>query len=419
MTYKTVRQWLIDHTSLEPSLLEGAGFDSLVKERIASCGSGDETAYVTGLDQANDEIDRLTAGIAVPETWLFRYPRSYERLVEHLHRLHVSGSTSLRMVSLGCATGQEPYCMAMCAVHAGWPAERVRIEGIDRNCEFLRSAYSAQFGAASIRTEIPDWAMHFLRRTGEMIGIEPTIHSIVRFKQADVTDSTFTLDDASYDVVFCRNVLIYLNAAARVRLLKIICAAMKPDGLLFVGHAEHLIRCGELLRPVRSPHAFALERTPIESADSKKFTMATTPAPRRTASAPNGAIGRFEPATTPRVNSPSSPPPPKPEETLERALALADAGATDEVESMIRSIIARRGPSASAYELLGMIRMTENDINAAKRSFEQAVYLDPDRVTSLVQLAIISERLGDSRRAGVMWDRARRTESDVTRETRA
>jgi chemotaxis protein methyltransferase WspC len=322
------------------------------------------------------------------------------------------------MISLGCATGQEVYCMAMCAIHAGWPAAQITVEGVDRNSGFLSIARSAQYGSASIRTAIPDWAMHFLRRTGEEIGIDRMCQSIVRFEQADLTESTFTLDVASYDVVFCRNVLIYLNATARVRLLKSICAAMKPNSLLFVGHAEHLTRCDGLLRPVRSPHAFALERIPTESADSSKFTIASTPAPFRNIPAPQNANGRFEPAALPRASSPA-PSPPIMEDTLERARALADAGGTREVETMIRSIIARRGPSASAFELLGMIRMTENDMGAAKRFFEQAIYLDPAQVTSLLQLAIIHERLGDSHRASVLWDRALRTESDMARENRA
>jgi chemotaxis methyl-accepting protein methylase len=107
MTYPAVRQWLIDHTSLEPALLDGAGFESLVAERIAACGCGNEAAYIAMLDQVRDEVDRLTAGIAVPETWLFRYPRSFERLTDHLRELRRSGSSSLRMISLGCATGQE------------------------------------------------------------------------------------------------------------------------------------------------------------------------------------------------------------------------------------------------------------------------------------------------------------------------
>ena len=76
---------------------------------------------------------------------------------------------------------------------------------------------------------------------------------------------------------------------------------------------------------------------------------------------------------------------------------------------MVKSIVARRGPSANALELLGMIHMSKNDPAGARRWFEQAVYLEPARSASLLQLALISERAGDARRAATCWDRARRS----------
>jgi chemotaxis protein methyltransferase WspC len=79
-----------------------------------------------------------------------------------------------------------------------------------------------------------------------------------------------------------------------------------------------------------------------------------------------------------------------------------------ESEAMVRSIIAQRGPSAGAFELLGLIRMAANDVPGAKRLFEQAVYLEPARTASLLQLAMIGERAGDPHRAAAYWERARR-----------
>jgi cytochrome c-type biogenesis protein CcmH/NrfG len=70
-------------------------------------------------------------------------------------------------------------------------------------------------------------------------------------------------------------------------------------------------------------------------------------------------------------------------------------------------------------ELLGMIRMSANDTAGAKRLFEQAVYLEPTRSASLLQLALISERSGDARRAATYWDRARRAPADAGQERRA
>jgi chemotaxis protein methyltransferase WspC len=93
---------------------------------------------------------------------------------------------------------------------------------------------------------------------------------------------------------------------------------------------------------------------------------------------------------------------------LAAARDLADAGRMAESREMVRSIIARDGPSAVALELLGLVSIAADDVAGAKRLFEQAVYLEPQRAACLLQLAMISERAGDPQRASMYWDRARR-----------
>ncbi len=401
MTVAAVRRWLLEHTPLEPALMEGAGFETLVSERIAAAGRG-ESAYLAALSESTDEVDLLVAGIAVPETWLFRYPHSYALLVEFLRHRLADGAPSLRMLSVGCATGQEPYCMAMAALHAGWPVERISVGGLDRNREFLRRAAVAEYGPASIRTEIPAWALPCLQRAGETIGIDPAVRAAVWFRQADVVEPAALLAASPCDVIFCRNVLIYLNAGSRRRLLDSICAALAAGGLLFTGHAEQTIASGSRLRSVPVPHSFALVRVDRPALAPERRPV-RGPGRRREVAAP---VQRRPVAAA--ATAQAAPPEPAPEPTLDDARDLADAGRLQDGESLIRSIISRRGPTAAALELLGMIRMAADDVPGARRLFEQAVYLEPARSTSLLQLAMISERSGDTRRAAMLWERARR-----------
>jgi chemotaxis protein methyltransferase WspC len=408
MTHMAVRRWLEEHALVEPSLLGNTGLDTVVAERVSAFGG--EPAYIEALARSPDEVDRLMAGIAVPETWLFRYRRSYDLLLEFLERRLASGQPTLRMLSIGCATGQEPYCMAMTALHAGWPADRVSVHALDRNSGFLQAAAKGEYGPSSIRTDIPGWAMPFLQRRGDAIVIATPARDLVRFTRADITDPAALRGTGPFHVIFCRNLLIYLNARARASLLDAICAELAPEGLLFVGHAEQMMRGGSPLRTVAAPHAFALER--CESVPAPQV-----PPARRSPTRPDPPRGPHPAPTKPR--SPAVPgPDPGPEDSLETARGLADSGRTQDGEAMIRSIIARSGPSADAIELLGMIRLSANDTPGAKRLFEQAVYLEPSRATSLLQLAIMCERAGESRRAEAYWDRARRASTATAQERR-
>jgi chemotaxis protein methyltransferase WspC len=189
--------------------------------------------------------------------------------------------------------------------------------------------------------------------------------------------------------------------------------------VLFVGHAEQFIRAEPLLRPIAAPHAFALERTegpvaPVAAQRApaapprKRETPPLLPTPARTIPRPG--------AGTPVRPEPTDPPVPSGGSDLGAARELADAGRMAESETMVRSLVARHGPSAAALELLGLIRISENDATGAKRLFEQAVYLEPDRAACLLQLAMLSERAGEAQRASMYWDRAHR--ASATRETR-
>lgn len=402
MRHATVRRWLEERALVEPSLLETAGLDAAVAGRIALFG-GSEPAYVEALDREPEEADRLLADIAVPETWLFRYPRSYDLLLDFLQRRLASGQPTLRMLSVGCATGQEPYCMAITALHAGWPADRVRVIALDRNSGFLRIASAGQYAASSIRTEVPAWAVPFLDRRNDTIVVAEIARDLVRFNRADVSDPASLRASGPFDAVFCRNLLIYLNSHARSSLLDAICDELAPDGLLFVGHAEQLMRGRSPLRAAAAPHTFALEpdrrgAPAVQPLPALRSSVRSTP-PRGPILPPRGAPSPAAARTAPR---------PAPADTLEVARALADAGRMEDAEAMIREIVARSGPSSGACELLGMIRLSVDDAAGAKRLFEQSVYLDPSRTTSLLQLAMLSERSGDNRRADAYWDRARR-----------
>jgi chemotaxis protein methyltransferase WspC len=255
MSYARVRQWLIDNTSLEPGLLEGAGFAAAIAERIALSG-GDAAKYLDALKHNVVEVERLVSEVAVPETWLFRYARSFEFLFNHLVRLRIRGDCRLSMCSVGCAMGQEPYSMAITALHAGWTPDTATITALDINSDFLRRADGARYGLSSIRSELPKWSLPYLVQGHESVVIGDDARAIVDFRHGDVI--TVGLD-GRYNVIFCRNLLIYLRSSARDRLMKSIVKALVPGGVLCVGHTDHFNRSEYGLQAVESAHTFAYE----------------------------------------------------------------------------------------------------------------------------------------------------------------
>lgn len=416
MSYPSVQRWLNERMSLDVALLEGAGFDGVVAERMAALGCADERAFVGVLERSREESERLAGSVAVPETWLFRYPKSFDVLVEYLTRRLAQGATRVRMISVGCASGEEPYGMAMAALHAGWSADRVEIEAFDRNAAVLTRAGAGVYGAFSIRHEVPAWGLMHLRHEGGKVAVASRVREMVRFRCADVLEAGVLGESGSCDVVFCRNVLIYLRAEARTRLLGAIGDALREGGLLFVGHAEQVLGISATMMRVNAAHAFAIEKVG-NGAKERAVDVARAMRDERGESIARAArvswampvtkaARTVEPITV--EMAPEAAPELVPELDMDDARDLADAGRKSESESLLRSIMARKGPSAEGLELLGTLRQASDDAGGAKQLFEQALYLEPNRPTALLQLALIHEKLGERVQAERMWERMKR-----------
>lgn len=426
---------LIDRAGLEPGLLAGRAFESLVHERVRLAAGGETDRYIELLRDSSEESERLILGIAVPETWLFRYPRSFELLLERLKG--TSRSTPhddapvwserpkepprrrrpIRLLSIGCANGAEAWSIAATCAHAGLGADEVLVRAVDRSRSVLALAERGELPASALRPDAPAWgAERFARRDGAVV-VDPALLALVRFEHAEAQAVAAELVPRSCTAIFFRNVLIYLGAELRRHLLAALAEALADDGLLFLGHADHVAELPAQLRPTKAPHAFAFERratdaapTTVRSNPRSPDASATNGPPRSTRAIPTIAPGS---ASTDPVGASHAPNPRAPDAsaaTLADARRLADLGRLAEADDVAGALIDRAGVTAEAAELRGLIASARNDHDASQRWLEQAIYLQPDRATSLVQLALLCERGGDARRAAALRVRAARAE---------
>ncbi len=413
MNTDPVREWLIRCTPLEPSLLQGPGFVSAISERVAATGAHDTHEYAALLHERPEERNRLISLIAVPESWLFRYPRSFELLRQHLLRWKDEGLPALRMVSLGCAAGQEPCSAAITALSAGWDATNTTIVAVDQNQDLLNEGSRGRFSAAPGRVGPPAWAEPWLTERDGLQIVDERALSMIRWLHADITEWQF---ETTPHVVFCRNVLIYLREAARAEVLRRIHRVLADDGLLLVGHAEHAVREIGLFRPIDFSLSFAYrmpERTrpasPTNSGSSNaKAGMKST----RDAASPDTGSARASSAADdthaePRVA------------TLERARELADSGEAATAECILRSLLAENAAQPDALELLGSVLLSRGREEEARSCFERAAEAGAVRDTTLFHIAALLEKAGRHGDAATYWARLRDRGHDPAGEVEA
>jgi chemotaxis protein methyltransferase WspC len=352
-------------------LVPGAALvERAVRERMALLGLRERADYAPA--QGSAEFDALLDLLVVPESWMMRDPAVFEEALRFVQR-HPA-QRPLRILSLPCAGGEEPYSMAMVLIDAGIGPERCRIDAFDLSAAAIERARAGRYGRNAFRNaDLAFRARHF-RPDGEhwIIGAAPRAY--VHFARANL----FALDvqPASYDLVFCRNLLIYFDAATAARggavLKNLLCA----DGLLLSGYAEAPSFCRNGFAPVSLRSPFALVRQDAHAAPAR-------PALRPRAAEPLAAAA----APRPRATA---------DELLAQAQRLADGGRLAEAEASCAALLERLPAHAGAWFLLGMIHESAGQGRAAERCWRRCVYLDPGHYEALCGLALLHERMGDS-----------------------
>jgi len=297
----------------------------------------------------------------------------------------------------------------MALLDAGLAPRQIHVDGVDLCRSALARARRAAYSANAFRTGDLGFRDRYFVRRHDGFELVPAVARLVRFHHLNLLADDLLADAPAYEVVFCRNLLIYLDAPARARVLDRVDRLLAPSGLLMLGHAESSSLLGGRFLPAgpRGSFAFARGGDPAFAGPSTAFPPILPALPPMS----SGPTIDSLPATGPRPTKRGSPPPPTPRPVeaaperaatgaqgprrLEEAAQLADLGQHEDAARLCEQDIHARGPNAPAYFLLGMVRQAAGDRARAQTCFEKAVYLDGRHEEALLALALLAQRRGD------------------------
>jgi chemotaxis protein methyltransferase WspC len=356
----------------------------VVAARMAALGLTAAADYAARLTADAQEFQTLVGELAVPETWFFRGGEVFDFLVRHIAaavRLRPPG-VRFRALSVPCSTGEEPYSLALALVEAGVPPAAWRIEGVDLSARLVERACRGWFGDFAFRQTAPELRARYFRPVDSDWELAPHLRALVHFSQGNLLTPLFLAGEEPFDLVFCRNLLIYLHSAARRRVLEALDRLLARTGLLCTGHAEPV----DFLDP-------RFERT--GPAGAFLYRRAASPAP---APAPVVAeFPRLKPAAPPAAaERPASM---DAVDRLARARQLADAGRLDEALATCQAHLGDAPPSADLFALMGVLHQARREGPEAVRHFQRALYLDPGHRDALTHLMLLCQEQGDHRQA--------------------
>ncbi len=401
----------LDVTSIGVPALKRA-----VQERQRACGVEDARAYLDRVRASEAELQALIEAVVISETWFFRDQGAFAALVRFVQEEWLPGDPEgcLRLLSMPCSTGEEPYSMAMALVDAGLPPGRFRIEAIDICGRSLKHARRGVYGKSAFRGDAVSFRERHFERLGSGHKLSDTIRALVDFQQANLFGSNFLPVARVYDVIFCRNMLIYFDRETQDRAVSVLGRLLTPRGLLFVGSSESGVFLNHAFSSARAPMAFAFRNGCTTSRPQGPTIVAKsrrTRAPRAGAD-PNAA--RHRPAGIRKRDLPASSsadPNPEPDPgvpAVEDAMRLADQGRFAEASQWCEDYLQQHGPSAEVFHVLGLMRDALGNASEAATYYRKALYLDPGHQDVLLHLALLMEKRGQKSEAQVLWNRVRR-----------
>ena len=237
--FSRVRRLIYDYAGIKLSEQKRNMVYNRLARRVRSHGVTEFARYLDLVEsERSAEREAFVNALTTNLTSFFREAHHFDLLAAWAAERHKALARPLRIWSSGCSTGEEAWSIAMVLREAGRAAD---ILATDIDSEVLRTAQAAVYRAE--RTESMPVARvrrHFLRGVGAnegLLSVRPELRSMVRFAQLNLQAPSWPVGER-FDVIFCRNVVIYFEREAQLRLAARFAAMLAPGGMLVVGHSE-------------------------------------------------------------------------------------------------------------------------------------------------------------------------------------
>ena len=426
-----------------------ASLADVLRTRVEASGQ-DCRRYLHRLEAESPrhELGALAEQLTVSETYFFRNVDQFHALSEVVlperMRARASGKR-LRILSAGCASGEEAYSMAILVREAVLdPSWEISVLGVDVNPAVLRKALRARYSSWALRETPPESRREWFRPEGRDIVLVEDACRAVRFEERNLAEEDPNLwRPESYDVIFCRNVIMYFTPASARALIERVTRALTPGGYLFLGHAETLrgLSSDFHLRHTHGTFYYQrkerleerTDRSPLRAAPaaaepimavvdasdtwveairraSERIQTLTDSSRRRVAAriepvppGPRSDLGvvldllrkeRFSEALD-LVQAPPFDVLRDPDVLLMRAVLLTHGGRLGEAEEACRSVLAIDELNAGAHYVLAMCREGAGDRKGAVDHDQAAVYLDRAFAMPRLHLGLLARKGGD------------------------
>jgi chemotaxis protein methyltransferase CheR len=242
--------------------------DKRLIERIEATGTGTFRGYFTMLrfQASGEELQQLTNIMTVNETYFLREEYQFRCLVDSILPEIVKnriGAAPIRIWCIPSSSGEEPYSVAMYLLEK-WPGINewdIEIISSDIDTSILRRARAGRYSARSIQHVPEPWLKKYFKSVGDEYQLCEDLREAVQFTRVNLSEPAETLSYRNFDVIFCRNLLIYFDDASRKAAADTFYEALNRGAYLCLGHSESMSRISSLFEVRKFPDAIVYRKS--------------------------------------------------------------------------------------------------------------------------------------------------------------
>ena len=366
------------------------GLRLALSARMPALGMSDAGEYVSRLRElaGEHELRSLLPLVTVGHTEFFRDARQFhaleKRILPDLLKLARREMRKIRIWTAGCATGEEPYSLAMVMTELGAHAGDVEILATDLNLAAVEQAKLGRFSRRRVLAMSGGRVERFFEPDGDFYRVKPELKTLVHFEGHNLAAPLFQrASEGGLDLILCRNVIIYFDLATIRSLMGRFVDVLRPTGFLLLGYSESLFKVYDRFEMVEVEGAFIYQRGSPATAGVRAppAPLPTPAASRRPASVslPPGVPAGTLPAAKPSL-APSTAPPLKhrlPTDRLDDAVALMNRGQFEGALKATAELCAEEPNDLDALLTLANLHALMGHPTEAQRCFTLALTREP------------------------------------------
>ena len=339
----------------------------------------------------------FTESIVVPESWLFREPNVFQHLNTLLCQ-RLQKQSEVMILSAPCANGEEACSIALSLLESGHNQNQFHIIATDISRHAVKQARSGLFYENAFRSIDETRKNKWFSSTPKGWQVAPEIQETIEFLDRNLLDSSTANEliqkaRGRFDLICCRNLLVYFTKPARKILIQTLARLLKPDGELVIGAAETVILPACDWEPT-GPLTFRLRKkaigAPLVQQESIQDNTHKSPIQTKVVSSQLGRVNPTIPAGNTTAIPTASP------EIIREVESLANAGDIEDAIRLCQKSLQINGAQTNLLYILAILHQTTGDFEASEKLLKKAVYLEPRHEGALLSLALIAKRRGDT-----------------------